>query len=300
MGKRELRTLLEGGDFYEGPRFESGRWWVSDFYTHRVLAVGDDGTSEVIMEVEGQPSGLGWLPDGTMLVVSMKDHKLLRRQEDGSVDEHADLSRHCGGHLNDLVVDSNGRAYCGDFGFDLMGAGQPAYTSLKRVDMDGTVTVVAEDLAFPNGMVITPDGLSLYVGETAASRYTAFAIDDDGSLDQRRELFALDPEPPMGSFEEMIGALGFAPDGCCLDAEGHIWSADAMGRRCLRLSPDGDIVEEITAPDGLGFYACMLGGGDGRTLLLCTAPDFGEHTRAGQAGASLLTTEVDVPHAGLP
>ncbi|MEA2295842.1 MAG: hypothetical protein QOE86_3481 [Solirubrobacteraceae bacterium] len=300
MGERELRTLLEGGDFYEGPRFESGRWWVSDFYTHQVLAVGDDGAKEVVMEVEGQPSGLGWLPDGTMLVVSMKDHRILRRFEDGDVDEHADLSAHCGGHLNDLVVDSNGRAYVGDFGFDLMNGGQPAHTSLKRVDLDGTVTVVAEELAFPNGMIITPDGLSLYVGETAASRYTAFSIGEDGSLDQRRELFALDPEPPMGSFEEMIGNLGFAPDGCCLDAEGHIWSADAMGQRCLRLSPDGDIVEEITAPEGYGFFACMLGGGDGRTLLLCTAPDFGEHTRAGQAGAMLLTTEVDVPHAGLP
>ena len=300
MGERELRTLLEGGDFYEGPRFESGRWWVSDFYRHQVLAVGGDGSSEVIMEVKGQPSGLGWLPDGTLLVVSMKDHRILRRFDDGGVDEHADLSAHCGGHLNDMVVDANGRAYVGDFGFDLMAGGQPAHTSLKRVDLDGTVTVVAEDLAFPNGMIITPDGLSLYVGETAASRYTAFSIGDDGSLDQRRELFALDPEPPMGSFQEMIGALGFAPDGCCLDAEGHIWSADAMGQRCLRLSPDGDIVEEIKAPEGLGFFACMLGGGDGRTLLLCTAPDFGEHTRAGQAGASLLTTEVDVPHAGLP
>ena len=109
MGERELRTLLEGGDFYEGPRFESGRWWVSDFYTHQVLAVGVDGESEVIMEVEGQPSGLGWLPDGTLLVVSMKDHRILRRFEDGDVDEHADLSAHCGGHLNDMVVDDHGR-----------------------------------------------------------------------------------------------------------------------------------------------------------------------------------------------
>jgi sugar lactone lactonase YvrE len=230
----------------------------------------------------------------------MKDHRILRRYPDGGVEEHADLSGHCGGLLNDLVVDTKGRAYVGDFGFDLMAGGQPATTGLKRVDLDGTVTVVAEDLAFPNGMVITPDGLSLYVGETAASRYTAFAVLDDGSLDQRRVLFQLDPEPPMGSFDEMIGGLGFAPDGCCLDAEGHIWSADAMGQRCLRLSPDGDIVDEIKAPEGLGFFACMLGGAESRTLLLCSAPDFGEHTRAGQGGAILFTTEVDVPHAGLP
>jgi sugar lactone lactonase YvrE len=150
-------------------------------------------------------------------------------------------------------------------------------------------------------MVITPDGLSLYVGETAASRYTAFAIQDDGSLDQRRVMMQLDPAPPMGgSFEEMISRLGFGPDGCTLDAEGHIWSADSMGQRCLRLSPDGDIVEELKMPDGLGAFACMLGGADGRTLLMCAAPDFGERTRAGQAGAVLFTTEVDVPHAGLP
>src|SRR3954454_24899519 len=147
MGERALRTLLEGGDFYEGPRYESGRWWVSDFYRHQVLAIGEDGSHEVIMEVAGQPSGLGWLPDGSMLVVSMKDHRILRRYPDGSVDEHADLSEHCGGHLNDLVADTQGRAYVGDFGFDLMNAAPPARTGLKRVDLDGTVTVVAEDLA---------------------------------------------------------------------------------------------------------------------------------------------------------
>jgi sugar lactone lactonase YvrE len=300
MGERTLTTLLEGGDFFEGPRFQSGRWWVSDFYRHRVLTVDADGREELVMEVEGQPSGLGWLPDGSMLVVSMKDHRILRRYPDGSVDEHADLSAHCGGHLNDLVVDTHGRAYAGDFGFDLMGAGQPAKTGLKRVDLDGTVTVVAEDLAFPNGMVVTPDGMSLIVGETAASRYTAFAILDDGRLDQRRVWAQLDPEPPMGSFEEMIGALGFAPDGCCLDREGHIWSADAMGGRCIRLAPGGDIVEEVRMPEGLGCFACMLGGAEGRTLLLCVAPDFGEHSRAGQGGGILMTTEVEVPHAGLP
>jgi sugar lactone lactonase YvrE len=300
MAERVLQVLLEGGDFFEGPRYESGRWWVSDFYRHRVLAVDRDGGAEVIMEVEGQPSGLGWLPDGSMLVVSMKDHRLLRRHSNGDVALHADLSAHCGGHLNDLVVDTSGRAYVGDFGFDLMGAGQPALTSLKRVDLDGTVTVVAEQLAFPNGMIITPDGLGLYVGETAASRYTAFAIREGGGLEQRRVLFQLDPEPPTGSFQEMIGALGFAPDGCCLDAEGHIWSADAMGQRCVRLAPDGAIVEEVRPPDGLGIFACMLGGAEGRTLLLCSAPDFGEHSRAGQGGAVLFTTVVEVPHAGLP
>jgi sugar lactone lactonase YvrE len=300
MSTRVLRTLLEGGDFFESPRFESGRWWVSDFYRHRVLAVDADGQQEVMMHVEGQPSGLGWLPDGSMLVVSMKDHRVLRQHPGGEISEHADLTDQCGGHLNDLVVDKDGRAYVGDFGFDLMAGGQPARTSLKRVDPDGTVTVVAEDLAFPNGMIVTPDGLTLYVGETAASRYTAFAIREDGGLGERRVLFQLDPEPPMGSFDEMIAGLGYAPDGCCLDADGHIWSADALGQRCLRISPNGEILDEVRPPDGLGVFACMLGGADGSTLLLCSAPDFGEHSRAGRRAAVLFTTEVDVPHAGRP
>jgi len=300
MAERALRRLLEGGDFFESPRFQSGRWWVSDFYRHRVLTVDADGREEVQFEVEGQPSGLGWLPDGSLLVNSMKDHRMLRRHPDGSVTEHADLSAHCGGHLNDLVVDSQGRAYAGDFGFDLMNFGDPARTSLKRVDLDGTVTVVAEDLAFPNGMVVTPDGMSLIVGETAASRYTAFAILEDGALDQRRTWAQVDPEPPMGSFQDMIAKLGFAPDGCCLDAEGHIWAADAMGQRCMRIAPGGDVVEELRMPEGLGAYACMLGGADGTTLLICSAPDFGEHSRAGQRAGILFTTEVDAPHAGLP
>jgi sugar lactone lactonase YvrE len=301
MGERELRTLFEGGDFFEGPRFQAGLWWLSDFYRHVVVTIGDEGREDVVMEVEGQPSGLGWLPDGSMLVVSMKDHRLLRRYADGHVDEHANLSGQAAGHLNDLVVDSQGRAYVGDFGFNLMAGVDPVKTTLKRVDLDGTITVVADELAFPNGMVITPDGMSLIVGETFAGRYTAFAVAADGSLEDRRVWAQVTPEPPAGTtLAEFLAAGGFAPDGCCLDREGHIWSADAEGQRCVRLAPGGDIVEEIRMPDGLGCFACMLGGADGRTLLMCAAPDFGEHTRAGQRGGVLFTTNVDAPHAGLP
>jgi sugar lactone lactonase YvrE len=252
------------------------------------------------MEVEGQPSGLGWLPDGSMLVVSMTDHRLLRRYPDGSIEEHADLTGHCGGLLNDIVVDTQGRAYVGDFGFDLMTGADPKPTSLKRVDLDGTVTVVAEDLWFPNGMVITPDGMSLIVGETFAGRYTAFSISDDGSLDQRRVWAQVSPEPSHASLAADLEAVGFAPDGCTLDREGHIWAADAEAHRCARVAPGGDVVDEVPMPDGLQCFACMLGGAQGRTLLMCAAPDFGAHTRAGARGAVLLTTEVDAPHAGLP
>ena len=153
MGDYPLSKLLDGGSFFEDPRWRDGRWWVSDFYTHLVQTVDPDGRAETVLEVENQPSGLGWMPDGSLLVVSMRDHRILRRSPDGEVTEHADVSEHCGGHLNDMVVDANGRAYCGNFGFDLMGGGFPATTNLIRVDPDGSSSVAADDLYFPNGSV---------------------------------------------------------------------------------------------------------------------------------------------------
>src|SRR5436309_5378795 len=146
MGQTELTSLYAGGRFFEGPRWRDGRWYVSDFYDQAVYAVREDGRSEEVMRVAQQPSGLGWLPDGSLLVVSMRDHRLLRRAPDGEVTVHADLSQHCGGHLNDLVVDAQGRAFVGDFGFDLMAGGHPAYARLVRVDPDGAVTVAADEL----------------------------------------------------------------------------------------------------------------------------------------------------------
>jgi sugar lactone lactonase YvrE len=213
---------------------------------------------------------------------------------------HADVSDYCGGHLNDMVVDSRGRAYVGNFGFDLMGFADPAPAALVRVDPDGAASVVAEDLLFPNGSVITPDERTLIVGETAGARYTAFTIEDDGSLTDRRIWAQVAPTPPMTTFEETLSQLQFGPDGCALDAEGHVWAADEVGARCVRLAPGGEIVDEIAAPDGLDFFACMLGGEDGRTLLICAAPDFAEANRTAAHEAVLLTTTVDVPHAGLP
>jgi sugar lactone lactonase YvrE len=297
---RELTPLLEGGTFFESPRWRDGRWWVSDFYRHVVLTVDGDGTTEEVMTVDAQPSGLGWMPDGSLLVVSMKDHRLLRRAPDGEVTVHADLTDLCGGHLNDMVVNSSGDAYVGNFGFDLMAAADPEPTVLARVDPNGRVEVAADELWFPNGTVITADGSTLIVGETGAARYTAFTIAEDGSLTDRRVWAQLAPTPPRGSFAEMIPQLKAAPDGCTLDADGHVWSADALGGRLLRIAPTGDVVEELAAPAGLGFFACMLGGDDGRTLLICAAPDFFEHVRAEAHDAVLFTTRVEVPHAGLP
>jgi sugar lactone lactonase YvrE len=301
MGGRAFETLTGGGAFFEGPRWHDGRWWVSDFYRQAVFTYDTDGREEHVVTVENQPSGLGWLPDGSLLIVSMRDHRLLRRDPtSGSVDEVADLTEHCGGHLNDMVVDAQGRAWVGDFGFDLMGQARPATTNLVRVDPDGTVAVAATDMWFPNGSIVTPDGTTLIVGESEACRYSAFTIADDGTLVDRRVWAQLAPTPTLGDFLETFAQVTVAPDGCCLDADGHIWAADAVGNRCIRIAPGGEIVDEIPAPEGLGIFACMLGGGDGRTLLLCSAPDFFEQARSAAREGVLLTTTVDVPHAGLP
>ncbi|MCZ2839855.1 SMP-30/gluconolactonase/LRE family protein [Modestobacter sp. VKM Ac-2985] len=297
MTTRSLTTLFTGGAFFEGPRWYDGTWWVSDFYRRTISRISTDGVEQVVAEVAGQPSGLGWLPDGTLVAVSMKDHRLLR-VADGRTTELADLTEHCGGHLNDLVVDGAGRVFVGDFGFDLMGGGAARTASLKRVDPDGTVTVVAEGLQFPNGMAITPDGGTLLVDETLGNRVTAFDLSPDGSLTDRRVFAQLGPEVTGATTEEVLGQLVVAPDGCALDAEGHLWIADAVGGRAARLSPGGEVVDEVRAPEGLGVFACALGGDDGRTLLLCSAPDFYEHNRAPAREAVLLTTTVDVPHAG--
>ena len=291
MIDRELSVLLEGGGFFEGPRWHDGRWFVSDFQEHHVLAVRVDGEVEEVMTgVEGQPSGLGWMPDGSLLVVSMLDKRILRQLADGSVVEHADLSDLCPGHTNDMVVDLFGRAYVGNLGFDIHDwdpeKGAPP-TVLVRVDPDGTPTVVAEELHVPNGSVITPDGGTLIVGEATAARYTAFTIQDDGSLSDRRLWGQLPPEPPAG------------PDGCTLDAEGHIWMADPSGGPCRRLAPGAETVDQIQPPDGMTIFACMLGGDDGRTLLLCAAAPNAWSGKP-EGTAVLLTTTVEVPHAGLP
>jgi sugar lactone lactonase YvrE len=231
------------------------------------------------------------MPDGSLLVVSKQDHVVLRWTPGGEPTVHADVSEYCGGDLNDMVVSANGHAYVGNFGFDLMGGAHAAYTNVVHVDPHGNAEVAADELGFPNGMVITPDGSTLIVAETIAARFTAFTIGDDGTLSDRRVWAQVAGSPPE---------LRFSPDGITLDAEEHVWAADALGARAARVAPGGEIVDAIPAPEGLGFFACMLGGEDGRTLLLLGAPDFAEENRRNAREAVLLTTTVDVPHAGLP
>lgn len=297
---RELTTLVTGGKFYEGPRWHDGAWWVSDFYRKAVFTVTTDGVETKQFDVDEQPSGMGWLPDGSLVVVSMKDRHLVRQGPDGTVEHYADLSAVAAGHLNDMVVDSTGRVYVGNFGFDLMGGEDMVTASLARVDPDGTVTVVADGLNFPNGALITPDEKTLIVAETTGAAFVAFTIADDGSLVDRRVWGSMGEVPDTTSVMEALGSGAPAPDGCTLDADGHIWFADAVNGRVARVAPGGEIVESVQMPEGLGAYACQLGGEDGRTLLICAAPDFFEHNRAPVNEAVLLTVQVDVPHAGRP
>ncbi len=295
---RELHVVLEGQTFLEGPRWFDDRLWVSDFYTNRVLATDGHGSVEVIAEVPNQPSGTGRLPDGRELIVSMRDHRILRREPGGELVEHADLSSLVTGMLNDMVVDAEGSAYVGNFGFDLM-AGDPMRTaSLVRVQPDGSADVVAEDLRFPNGSVII-GGDVLVVAESFGNRLTAFDIASDGSLTGRRPWATFGDPPATDVLEEALSTLAVAPDGMCADAEGAIWVADALNHRVLRVREGGEILEEVSTGD-LGTYACMLGGEDGLTLFLCSAPSFLEHERRAAREAKLLSCRVDVPHAGLP
>ncbi|AIJ23554.1 SMP-30/gluconolactonase/LRE family protein [Amycolatopsis methanolica] len=291
-------SVLTGFSYLECPRWHEDRIWFADFYTHLVQSSLEDGSDlRVEAEVPGQPSGLGWLPDGRLLVVSMRDARLLRREPDGTLVTHADLSAHVTGHPNDMVVDAQGRAYVGNFGFDLMNGAPVAPANLLRVDPDGSVTVVAEDLWFPNGSVITDDGV-LLVDETFGNRVTAFDIAADGSLTNRR-VWAKFGEPlTEREFEKALPQIAVAPDGCCLDADGALWVADGVGGRLLRVREGGEIADEIRP--GTGVFACMLGGADGRTLFACAAPDFNEHARKDAREASLLAFRVEVPRAGRP
>jgi sugar lactone lactonase YvrE len=269
------------GAFFECPRWHDGRLWVSDYWGGQVSAISPDGSSEIVAEVPASPSGLGWLPDGTLLVVSMMDRKVLR-MDGGTATEHADLAEHSGPQANDMVVDATGRAYVSTIdivGFDTMPA-----TNLVRVDPDGTVSVAAGDLSFPNGAVITPDGSTLIIAESWAGRLTAFDIQPDGALANRRVWAAL--------------GEGCAPDGIDLDAPGAVWVADVAGKRAIRVREGGEILDEVSAGD-LHVIACALGGEDGRTLFLCTTPDFRlpPDEAARTRPSRIHTARVDVPAA---
>ncbi len=294
----KFKSLIRGLSFVECPRWHDGRLYFSDFYTHRVLAAHLDGTIETIAEVPGQPSGLGFLPDGRMLIVSMLDRKIMRRELDASLVVHADLSCLAPWHLNDMLVDYYGRAWVGNFGFDLMSGAKVTTTNLISVDRDGCARVAANGLGFPNGMALTPDGKTLIVAETTMNRLSAFEV-ASSVLSKRRTWAAFGDPPTSTQFAELFAQVNAAPDGICLDAEGAVWVADAKNGRCIRVAEGGGILEELKT-DGLGAFACMLGGDGGQTLFVCVAPTFHEAEASTNRQAAIWMIDVDVPGAGLP
>jgi len=276
------RVLLDGLRFPEGPRWHEDRLWFSDMHAGVVLAVDLAGRVETIVAVPGEPSGLGWLPDGRLLVVSMQDRRLLRLDPGGLV-EVADLSPFASFHCNDMVVDAQGRAYVGNFGFDLHARAPLTPANLVLVHPDGRAELAAKDLLFPNGTVITPDGRTLIVGESFGARLTAFDVAADGRLANRRVWAQLEG--------------GAVPDGICLDAEGAVWLASPTTNEFLRVREGGAVAARL--PVDRSAIACMLGGPERRTLFLCTSRAH-DPAETGAREARIEIVDVDVPGAGRP
>lgn len=276
----ELHTLLTGLVMGEVPRWHDGRLWFSDMGAGQVLAADLAGKSEVIAHV--RTLGLGFLPDGRLLIVSGGDGRLLRREPDGSLVTHADLTPLASTFWNDMVVDGRGNAYANNIGFDFpAGAFAPGVVAL--VTLDGMARQVADGLAFPNGMAVTPDNATLIVAESYGERLTALDIAADGSLSNQRVWASL----PGGH-----------PDGICLDAEGAIWYADVPAKRCVRVREGGEVLQTIELDRGC--FACALGGIDERTLFMMVAEFSRASNMAGTRTGQIVTTEAPAPGVGWP
>ncbi len=279
----DWELLVDGVDFGEGPRWRDGVLWYSDFYQASIYTVTPDGTRHAVHSgLPDRPSGLGWMPDGSLLVVFMQDRKVMR-ELDGALVEHADLSAIAAGHCNDMVVDAVGNAYVGNFGFDFENGADPAAADLALVRTDGSVEVAATDLKFPNGSVITADGSTLIVGESFGGGYEAWTINADATLTNRRR---------------WADIAGTAPDGCTMDSEGAIWFSDALTPQVIRVREGGEVTDTIATP--APTFACVLGGDDGRTLYVLTAPSSSPDHVAGRGAGAIYSTTVEHPHAGLP
>jgi sugar lactone lactonase YvrE len=275
------RVVLDDLIFPEGPRWHDGHLWFSDMHAHRVVRLLGDGVAETVVEVPNRPSGLGWLPDGRLLVVSMTDRRLLRLDGTQLV-EVADLTALAPHHCNDMVVDSKGRAYIGNFGFDLEAGDEPTGTTLVCVEPDGEAWVVVEQLLFPNGMVLTPDERTLIVAESYGQRLSAYDVRDDGSLANPRVWADLRPN---------------VPDGICLDAEGAVWVADPVNRGVMRVKEGTGAVDWVSTGDRRA-NASVLGGEEGRTMFICPAQSTKRERAIELRAGGIEATEVEVPYAG--
>ena len=282
--------FVSGLFFGECPRWHDDRLWYSDFFDHAVFSVSPDGERRVEVSFDGEPAGLGWLPDGRLLINSRLDRAVMRREPDGTIVRHGDLTPWATWHANDMVVASNGQAYAGNFGFDLDGlydgTVQPttiSSTSLVRVDPDGTSCEAATDIAFPNGTVITEDGATLIIAESFGGRLSAFDRGEDGTLTNRREWAALP---------------GIAPDGICLCADGSIWVSNALAPECVRVAEGGEVLGRVVT--SMNCYACMLGDDDRRTLYMITAVDSAAAKARAARNGAIEKARTAVPGAGLP
>ena len=274
-----LHTLKAGLAMGESPRWHDGRLWLSDWGAQEVLSVDLDGNSEIAVRMPSMPFCFDWLAGGALAIVSGREGQLLRREADGSLATLAELNAISRGPWNEIVVDGVGNAYVNSIGFDFPG-GEFVPGIIAAVAPDGSGRQVADGVAFPNGMVVTPDNSTLIVAESWGSKLTAFDIGDDGSLSNRRTWAELD---------------GGAPDGICLDADGAIWYGDVPNRCCVRVAETGEVLQTIELDRGC--FACALGGADGRTLFMVVSewpPNM--ERRAGQ----VLTTEAPAPAARRP
>ena len=280
----EPQMLITGIAFGESPRWHDGRLWFADWGAQELIAVDLEGRSEVVVRVPSFPFCVDWLPDGRLLIVSARDRLLLRREPDGSLATHADLSGLSYYPWNEIVVDGRGTAYVNNIGFEFP-CGEFAPGTVALLAPDGSVRQVADGVAFPNGMAVTPDNSTLIVAESYANKLTAFDIVEDGGLSNRR----------------VWADLGDGvPDGLCLDAEGAVWYADVPNKRCVRVREGGEVLQTIDLDRGC--FACMLGGPDGKTLFLVAQEWRGmesaadEEERTGQ----ILTAPAPAASAGWP
>lgn len=281
-GPPDVKVHATGLRFGEGPRWHEGALWLSDMFGNRVVRISETGDVATVADVPGSPSGLGWLSDGRLLIVSMRDAALVTA-ENGQIKPYADLSRLCRGTPNDMAVDRHGRAYVGNAGCDLFGGLDPRPTNLVLVD-NGRIREVADDLIFPNGIAIDQSGETLVVAETFAHRLTAFSVAPDGSLYGRRRFAALD---------------GRTPDGICFDREGAVWVASAETGEILRVRDGGEITHRIDT-GGRFAAACATGGPDRRTLFMVVSETTPEQFMRGESSCSIETTEIEVAGAGFP
>jgi len=279
----ELNVLMTGIAFGESPRWHEDRLWFCDWAAQELIAVDLEGRSEVMARVPSFPFCIDWLRDGRLLIVSASERRLIRRESDGSMVTHADLSRLSRHPWNDIVVDGRGNAYVDNIGFDFPG-GEFAPGLLALITPDGSIRQVADGVAFPNGLVVTPDNARLILAESYANRLTAFDIAADGSLSNRRLWAGLD---------------GGVPDGICLDAENAVWYADVPNMRCVRVREGGQVLQTIELDRGC--FACMLGGPERKTLVMVAREWGGPASMADQGRTGqLLTTRVSIPGAGWP